>query len=133
MLVWAALVGLAGGLCSALFREANIGLKWMLTGQSGDIVAIAESLSPIMRIAIPMVGCIAVGCALWLAGRWFKGSRSPDYLEVIRLGDGVISVKPTLMRLISSLLSISSGSSIGREGGYGSVLGPGGLQSWSPV
>ena len=117
MLLWAALVGAAGGLCSALFREANIGLKWLLTGQSRDIVAIAESLTPIMRVVIPTLGGVAAGFALWLGGRLFKGMRSQDYLEVIRLGDGVISVKPTLARLISSLLSISSGSSIGREGG----------------
>jgi CIC family chloride channel protein len=117
MLLWAALVGALGGLCSALFREANIGLKWLLTGQSQDIVAIAESLTPAMRLLIPALGGVAAGFALWLGGRWFKGMRSQDYLEVIRLGDGVISVKPTLTRLLSSLLSISSGSSIGREGG----------------
>ena len=117
MLLWAALIGVAGGLCSALFREANIALKILLTGQSADIVAISESLSPAMRVLIPTLGGILAGTALWLGGRWFKGMKSQDYLEVIRLGDGVISVKPTVARLVSSLLSISSGSSIGREGG----------------
>jgi len=117
MLLWAAVVGAMGGLCSALFREANIGLKWLLTGQSGDIVSIAESITPIMRLLIPTLGGVAAGFALWLGSRLFRGMRAQDYLEVIRLGDGVISVKPTLARLLSSLLSISSGSSIGREGG----------------
>ncbi|RYU57949.1 voltage-gated chloride channel ClcB [Methylolobus aquaticus] len=117
MLVWAALIGMGGGLTSALFREANIGLKWLLTGQSGDIVAIAESLSPGMRLFIPTVGGIGAGIALAVGARLFRGMRAQEYLEVIRLGDGVILLRPTLARLVSSLLSISSGTSIGREGG----------------
>lgn len=117
MLLWAVLVGIAGGLCSALFRGANIGLKWLMTGQTQDIVAIAASLPPSLRVWVPTLGGFAAGLALWLGARLCKGLRSQDYLEVIRLGDGIISIKPTLARLASSLLSISSGSSIGREGG----------------
>lgn len=117
MLLWAVLVGIAGGLCSALFRGANIGLKWLMTGQTQDIVAIAESLPPSLRVWVPTLGGFAAGLALWLGARIGKGPRSQDYLEVVRLGDGIIPIKPTLARLTSSLLSISSGSSIGREGG----------------
>lgn len=52
-----------------------------------------------------------------MGAKLFRGMRSQDYLEVIRLGDGIISIRPTVARLISSLFSISSGASIGREGG----------------
>lgn len=117
MLLWAALVGVAGGLCSGLFRAANIGLKWLMTGQTQDIVAIAESLPPAMRLWVPTLGGLAAGSVLWLGARLCNGLRSRDYLEAVRLGDGVIAVRPTLARLASSLISISSGASIGREGG----------------
>ena len=117
MLVLAAIVGVLGGAASALFREANIGLKWLLTGSTDDIVAIAENLSPEMRLLIPTLGGVLGGIMLVLGSRLFKGMRSQEYLEVIRLGDGVISIRPTLARLLSSLFAISSGASIGREGG----------------
>lgn len=117
ILIWAAVIGFVGGLSSAAFREANIGLKLILTGQSRDIVTIAESLSPEMRIIIPTVGGFCAGITLLMGAKLFRGMRSQDYLEVIRLGDGIISIRPTVARLISSLFSISSGASIGREGG----------------
>jgi len=117
MLLWAALIGFAGGISSVAFREANIGLTWLLTGQSQDIVAVAESLSPELRLIIPTLGGFCAGLILVLGARLFRGMRSQDYLEAIRLGDGVISIRPTLARLLSSLFSISSGASIGREGG----------------
>lgn len=111
------LIGFFCGISSAVFREANIGLKWLLTGESGDIVAIAASLNTEMRLLVPCLGGFLAGLVLWLGTRLFKGMRSQDYLEVIRLGDDVMSVRPTLARLLSSLLTISSGASIGREGG----------------
>jgi len=117
MLLWAALIGFAGGISSAAFREASLDLTLLLTGQSRDIVTIAESLSPELRLIIPTLGGFCAGLTLLLGARLFRGMRSQDYLEVIRLGDGVISIRPTLARLISSLFSISSGASIGREGG----------------
>ena len=116
-LAWAALIGFVGGISTFLFRQANILLKYLLTGQSIDIVAIAKSLTPEIRVLIPTVGGFLAGLVLLLSVKVFKGMRSQEYLEVIRLGDGVISIRPTLMKLLSSLLSISSGASVGREGG----------------
>ena len=116
-LAWSALIGFAGGISTFLFREANICLKLLLTGQSIDIVSIAKNLSPEMRILIPTLGGFLAGFVLFLSAKLFKETRSQEYLEVIRLGDGVISIRPTLMKLLSSLLSISSGASVGREGG----------------
>ena len=116
-LFWAVLIGLVAGLTSAAFREANVALKIVLTGESADIAMIARHLDSELRIIVPCVGGFLAGLALWMAGKLFQGLRSQDYLEVIRLGNGVISVRPTLFRLLSSLLTISSGPSIGREGG----------------
>ncbi|TSA00810.1 MAG: hypothetical protein D4R76_10955 [Methylococcus sp.] len=108
MLGWALFIGLLGGLSSAGFRWLNMGLKGLMTGQStNDLVLIAESLSPEMRLLIPTVGVVLAGSALSLGHRIARGQKPRDYLESISLGDGVISAKTTLPRLLSSLLSIS--------------------------
>ncbi|WP_082054122.1 ClcB-like voltage-gated chloride channel protein [Methyloterricola oryzae] len=130
MLLWAILIGILGGLGSAAFRAVNLQLTWLFTGQSRDIVMIAESLSPIERVWIPTIGGALAGFALMLGARLLPGQRPLEYLEAIRLGDGVMRVRATLLPLLSSLLSVSAGASIGREGGMvqlsamlGSVLG----------
>ncbi|MFS2056424.1 chloride channel protein, partial [Variovorax sp. CT11-76] len=43
-------------------------------------------------------------------------SATSDYMEAIVLGDGRIPVAQTLVRSASSLVSIGTGGSIGREG-----------------
>ena len=117
VILWALLIGLIGGLSSAGYREANIGLTHSLTRACGDIVTIAESLDGFDRLLIPTLGGLFAGLFLTLARRYPGGQTGQDYLEAIRTNDGVIPFRATVIRLISSLLSVSSGSSIGREGG----------------
>lgn len=117
MLLWAALVGVVGGASSALFREAAIGLEWLLTGRTADLVSVATSLPVDKRVWIPAIGGLVAGTVLALGARLFRRGRAVDYLEAINVGDGHIPLGPTLARLGSSLCSIGSGSSIGREGG----------------
>ncbi len=117
VLLWAAVIGIAGGLSAALFREINFGLKWLFTGLTDDIALIAGSLDERQRLLIPTLGGLIAGICLWLGGKFFQKAGPLEYLEVIRLGDGTIKTGPALARLASSLFSISSGASIGREGG----------------
>lgn len=117
LILWALLIGLIGGLSSAGYREANLWLTHVLTRTCGDIVEIAESLDGFDRLLIPTLGGFIAGIFLSLARRYPGGITGQDYLEAIRTHDGVIPFKATLIRLIASLFSVSSGSSIGREGG----------------
>lgn len=116
-ILWALLIGLIGGLSSAGYREANIWLTHSFTRTCGDIVEIAESLDGFDRLLIPTLGGFFAGILLLLARRYPGGKTGQDYLEAIRTNDGVIPFRATLIRLASSLFSVSSGSSIGREGG----------------
>lgn len=111
------MIGLIGGLSSAGYREANIWITHFFTRTCGDIVAIAESLDGLQRLIIPTLGGFIAGILLMLARRYPGGQTGQDYLEAIRTNDGVIPFRSTLIRLASSLVSVSSGSSIGREGG----------------
>jgi chloride channel protein, CIC family len=113
---WAALVGIGGALLSVLFRECAHLLETMFTGQPGGLVHAASELPPLHRALVPLVGGVLSGMVLHLAGRVLTIPRAVDYMEAILVGDGRLGVRSTLVNSASSLLSIASGGSIGREG-----------------
>jgi chloride channel protein, CIC family len=113
---WAALVGIGGALLSVLFRECARLLETMFTGQPGGLVHAAAELTWWHRALVPLVGGVLAGLVLHLAGRVLTIPRAVDYMEVILVGDGRIGVRSALVNSASSLLSIASGGSIGREG-----------------
>jgi len=113
---WAALVGIGGALLSVLFRECARLLETMFTGQPGGLVHAASELPPLHRALVPLVGGVLSGMVLHLAGRVLTIPRAVDYMEAILVGDGRLGVRSTLVNSASSLLSIASGGSIGREG-----------------
>jgi H+/Cl- antiporter ClcA len=73
-------------------------------------------LAPWRRAITPAIGGLVAGAILLLARRVAKGKKQPDYLEAIAIGDGRQDVAGTLLRSASSLCTIASGGSIGREG-----------------
>ena len=98
------------------FRHAIRCLQWMMTKDTGSLVAIATSLSWWERLLVPTVGGLAAGLVLQFGFKLTRHIPFNDYMEAIVLGDGVVRVRPTLVKCGSSLLSIASGGSIGREG-----------------
>jgi chloride channel protein, CIC family len=113
---WAALVGIGGALLSVLFRECARLLETMFTGQPAGLVHAASELVWWHRALVPLVGGVLSGLVLHLAGRVLTIPRAVDYMEAILVGDGRLGVRSTLVNSASSLLSIASGGSIGREG-----------------
>ena len=116
MLLWSMVAGLLGVLATELFRLALQAFSQTILGQSGSLVAIARSLPWWARIAVPTIGGLLAGLLLVWARRMTVQKATSDYMEAIVLGDGRIPVGQTLVRSASSLLSIASGGSIGREG-----------------
>ena len=116
LIFWAALTGFCGAIASVAFREGIRLVERLMTGQSGGLVMAAHALPLWYRLLVPMVGGIVAGLILHL-GRRFTGSRrSVDYMEAVVVGDGSIAARPTIIRSFSSLFTIGSGGSIGREG-----------------
>ena len=116
MLLWSIVAGLLGTLATEGFRAALRGFEHVVLGPGDSLVAMARALPWWARIAFPAVGGLVAGGLLVLAKRVAVRSATSDYMEAIVLGDGRIPVAQTLVRSASSLVSIGTGGSIGREG-----------------
>lgn len=115
-LFWAGLVGAIGGMSAPAFRAATQLVQWALTGHTDSLVETARALGPWQRACVPAVGGLLAGLVLHFGSRLTRGRKSADYMEAITLGDGVIKSRPSFVRIASSMFSIGSGGSIGREG-----------------
>lgn len=115
-LVLAGGVGVIGGLVNLAFFHGNEAIKIFFTRRSGDPFEVAQILSPWERVLIPTFGGLAAGLILYWGLRLAGPQRSSNILEVIIAGDGRLPFRSALIKAISSLTSISSGGSIGREG-----------------
>lgn len=116
VIFWAALVGVCGALASVAFREILRLMEELFTGSGEGLVQAAAALPWWHRALVPMIGGVLAGLALYLAGRALSSPRAVDYMEAVLVGDGRIGLRATLMNSLSSLFSIASGGSIGREG-----------------
>ena len=116
IIFWAALVGICGALASVAFREGIRLLELIFTGQASGLVNGASQLVGWHRALVPPVGGALAGWVLYLLGSRFISLKVTDYMEASLVGDGRISLRGTLLRSASSLLTIASGGSIGREG-----------------
>ena len=114
--LWAAIVGVLGAFSSVAFREALHHLQLILFHTDGPLEDAAAALPWGLRIIIPTVGGLGAGLILFFGQRWSRTSRSLDFMEVIVLGNGIMRVRDTLVKSVSSLVTISTGGSIGREG-----------------
>ncbi|WP_296950754.1 ClcB-like voltage-gated chloride channel protein [uncultured Massilia sp.] len=114
-LLWGALVGVIGALATVAFRDGLAFLQSLLFGHAGSFVEIATALPWQARLLVPCAGGLLAGCLLVPARRVGAGARA-DYMEAVAVGDGRVPVGLTLLNSASSLLSIASGGSIGREG-----------------
>jgi CIC family chloride channel protein len=118
-LIWAALVGFLGACASETFRKASGLLHYAATGSDSDIILSFEHLPWWQRLAVPTIGGLLAGLTLWLGSRLFSSVRqktTTDYMEAIVVGSGNISVRASIVKSLSALFSISTGTSIGREG-----------------
>jgi len=113
---WAGLVGLCGAFSSVAFREALTHLQVALLGYNGPLENAASTLPWWGRLLMPAAGGLIAGTILLFGQKWSTAGKSADFMEAVVLGNGVIRVRATIVKSLSSLVTISSGGSIGREG-----------------
>ncbi len=113
-------VGVIGGLVNLLFYYSTESVKTFFLRRPGDPVEVAEMLvrmSWLAVVLIPAAGGLCAGLVLYFGLRLSGPQRSSNILEVVVAGDGRLPLRSALVKFASSLLTIGSGGSIGREGG----------------
>src|SRR5262245_55647003 len=116
-LVLAGGVGVIGGLVNLLFYYCLEPVKQLFLRGPGDPVEIAERMENWQRLLTPALGGLGAGLVLHWGLRLVGPQGSSNLLEVVVAGDGRLPFRSALVKFISSLLSIGTGASIGREGG----------------
>jgi CIC family chloride channel protein len=118
-LLIATLTGVLAALAVAVFRHSMFLLEGLFLGNhSGSLVAAASELAPWRRALTPALGGLAAGLLLW--GWQRLNQQRPhaptDYMEALDTDEGRFDYGGSLVKSLASLLVVSSGSAIGREG-----------------
>ena len=117
-LLIATVVGILAAFAVAGFRHAILLLEWLfLNNDSGSLVNAATNLSPWRRLLTPALGGLAAGLLLmgWQKFTQQRPHAPTDYMEALQT-DGQFDYAASLVKSLASLLVVTSGSAIGREG-----------------
>lgn len=115
-LMLAGIVGILAGVANWLYFLCNQLVQLLLMGERGDLLGAASKMEPWQRVMVPTAGGLAAGLALYWGLRLLRSPGLTNLLEVVVAGDGRLSLRTGVVNSVSSLLSISTGASIGREG-----------------
>lgn len=116
-LVLAGVVGVLGGVVNLFFFHAIEVVRLFFLRRPGDPVEVAEMMGVLERVLIPTLGGLAAGLVMHWGLRFVGKQGSTNMLEVVVAGDGKLPFRTGFVMSMSSLMSISTGASIGREGG----------------
>lgn len=109
-------VGVIGGLVNLFFFYANEFVKLSVLRRPGDPVEVAEEMAAWQIMLIPALGGLVAGLVLHWGLRLVGRQGASNLLEVVVAGDGKLPFRTNLVKAASSLVSIGTGASIGREG-----------------
>lgn len=116
-LVLAGGVGVIGGLVNLFFYYATESVKYLFLRRPGDPAEVAEMIGHFERVVTPALGGLLAGLILYWGLRLVRQHRSSNLLEVVVAGDGRLPFRIGFVKFLSSLVTIGTGGSIGREGG----------------
>jgi len=135
-LLLAAMVGVVCGLVNYGFLCGVGGVKQLVLHSGGDLVGIAEHLEWWMRMLVPAAGGGMAGLVLHFGMRLARRSGG-SFMEAVVVGDGRLPFGRGVVRATSSLISVATGASIGREGAIAALSATiaskcGQLANWPP-
>jgi chloride channel protein, CIC family len=115
-LILAGIVGIMGGVVNLSFYYCSRALSLLSFRGTGDLVQMASVLPAWERVLIPGLGGLAAGLVLFWGLRLAGRQGSQNIMEAVVAGDGRLGLRSSLFKTLSSVVSISTGASIGREG-----------------
>jgi chloride channel protein, CIC family len=116
-LILAGGVGVLGGLVNIFFYYSTEFVELRFLRHAGDPAQAAEIMQNWQRVITPALGGLIAGLILFWGLRWVGPQGSSNLLEVVVAGDGKLPLRTGFVKFISSLMTIGTGGSIGREGG----------------
>ena len=130
-------VGIIGGLVNIFFYYATESARLLFLRRPGEPAEVAEMMERWQRVLTPTLGGLCAGLVLYWGLRMAGQLGSTNLLEVIVAGDGRLPFRSGLVKFLSSLVTIGSGGSIGREGGITQMAATlaskwGQLAKWHP-
>jgi CIC family chloride channel protein len=115
-LVLAGGVGVIGGFVNVVFHKC-INLSEMLFLQRvGEPEDLAAASTVWQKLLVPAAGGAVAGLVLYWGLRLAGKQRSSNILEAVVTSDGRLPFRSSLVKGLSSLVTIGSGGSIGKEG-----------------
>jgi chloride channel protein, CIC family len=115
-LILAGGVGIIGGLVNLFFYACIELVMGLVLHGTGDLVEIAQGIPWWQRLAIPALGGVAAGLVLYWGLQLVGNQGASNILEVVVSGNGRLPMRTAAIKAVSSLISIATGASIGREG-----------------
>jgi chloride channel protein, CIC family len=108
----AAIGGFASALLVVLFIFAIEGIQLFFLNEKDDY----NSLTSLSRFQLPIIGAVVILFFAWLTGYKYIRSGIPFVLHRLKIANGVIPLRNTINQFIGSVVALSSGFSVGREG-----------------
>ncbi|HEX7862066.1 MAG TPA: ClcB-like voltage-gated chloride channel protein [Verrucomicrobiae bacterium] len=115
-LILAGVVGVIGGLTNLLFYGLFQLVMMLGIGEMGEVVEVAGGMSWWGRLITPAIGGLVAGLILYWGLKLVRNQGASNILEVVVSGNGRLPMRTALVKGLSSLVSIGTGASIGREG-----------------
>jgi CIC family chloride channel protein len=116
MFLLAAIVGVLGGVGATVFKELSTLAQHVFISGNGSILEAVVHLPWYKRLLIPACGGALAGFIVYLLPKEVKGHGVSEIMEAVTIRRGILNFRAALVRSLSSLMSIGSGASIGREG-----------------
>ena len=115
-LLAAVVIGLVSGLLAVAFRYLVLEGTEFTWGQAYNLVDAARQLPWYVVVALPVIGGLILGLVLFPLSPDTRGAGVPEVIEALVERDGDIHHRTTLYKMLTTLLSLSCGASVGREG-----------------
>jgi CIC family chloride channel protein len=115
-LVVAGGIGVIGAVANLAYHQVSTLIRSLVLSRTDDLILIAEELQAWQRLVAPALGGVAAGLVLYIGLRLMGNPGLTNLLEAVVAGDGRLRLRPALMNAVSSLISINTGASVGREG-----------------
>ena len=108
--------GCAAGLVAAAFMRLLRFVQALSWPDAATYLDAISAASPLTRIVVPTIAGVIV-TLLWIATRQkLSGHGTPGVIEAIWNREGELALPPAFLRDVSSIVAVSMGASLGREG-----------------